>query len=81
MILFKVSWKFVLGHSTIRQNETFVDSPVQLPPLASSTSLIRVLFWLPGPHVAEQSPSTQSSHSQSTKIQYICFQYMSMYTV
>ena len=61
----KVRHKYKPGHSTTRQDVTLKLSPEQFPPLASSTSLILVLFCSPAPHVVEHSPSTQSPHSQS----------------
>ena len=67
----KVRRKYVPGHSLNRQAVTRVDSPVQVPPLASSISLTLVLVCWLVPHVVEQSASTQSPHLQSTKLQFL----------
>ena len=42
-----------------------VSSPWHFPPLASSTILTRVLFFVQIPHVTEQTPGVQLDHSQS----------------
>ena len=56
--------KYIHGHGLSWHCKTSVSCPVQLPPLDSSTNLTRVFVLVPVPHEAEQSPTTQSSHTQ-----------------
>ena len=53
-------------HSCMLHSSVLVARPLHEPPLASSTSLVRVLTLEPIPHVGEHSPTTQSPQTQST---------------
>ena len=59
------SYGYVLGHSGSMHSQMSVSSPWHFPPLASSTILTRVLFFVQIPHVTEQTPGVQLDHSQS----------------
>ena len=52
------------GHSLSLHVSFLVVLPVQVPPLASSMILDRVLNLVPVPHSAEQRPTAHSLHSQ-----------------
>ena len=52
------------GHSCRLHSSVSVNCPVHEPPLASSTSFVRVFTLEPTPQVEEQSPLTQSFQTQ-----------------
>ena len=52
------------GHSCRLHSSVSVNCPVHEPPLASSTSFVRVFILEPTPQVAEHSPLTQSFQTQ-----------------
>ena len=52
------------GHSVSLHSLVSLCCPVHVPPLASSTNLLRVSTLVPVPHVLEHSPIVHSSHTQ-----------------